>query len=108
MFHFCISYIFFSRPSVRSYAPTLSITYANNFEKPRFSEENFSNNLALVDAVKIIADRKGITPGQLSLAWVHAQGSDVYPIPGTSSIEHLDENLAAATVTLSTEVILGR
>ena len=57
----------------------------------------------LVDRLKTLADRKGITVGQLALAWVHAQGDDVIPIPGTSSVVHLDENLAAAHVKLTEE-----
>ena len=49
---------------------------------PRFSEENMGINLKLVDAISEIAARKGCTPGQLSLAWLTAQGPDVIPIPG--------------------------
>lgn len=71
--------------------------------QPRFAENNFDSNMALVDKVKVVADRKGITVGQLALAWVHAQGDDVIPIPGTSSISHLDQNLAAAHVKLTEE-----
>ena len=71
--------------------------------QPRFSESNFGANLLLVDRLKTLADRKGITVGQLALAWVHAQGDDVIPIPGTSSVVHLDENLAAAHVKLTEE-----
>lgn len=44
-------------------------------------------NLELVDAVKALAAKKGCTPGQLALAWVHAQGEDVFPIPGTKRIK---------------------
>ena len=69
--------------------------------QPRFAENSFDLNLSLVDRVKTLADRKGITVGQLALAWVYAQGDDVIPIPGTSSIAHLDQNLAAAHVTLT-------
>jgi aryl-alcohol dehydrogenase-like predicted oxidoreductase len=69
--------------------------------QPKFAEGNFEANLSLVDSVKQIADKKGITVGQLALAWVHAQGNDVIPIPGTSSISHLDENLAAADIILT-------
>src|SRR5205085_4798076 len=49
---------------------------------PRFQGENFEKNLELVERVKEIADEKGVTAGQLALAWVHAQGDDVVPIPG--------------------------
>jgi aryl-alcohol dehydrogenase-like predicted oxidoreductase len=70
---------------------------------PRFQGENFAKNLELVDRVKEIADRKAITPSQLALAWVLAQGNDVVPIPGTKKIKYLDENIAALDVNLSVE-----
>jgi len=70
---------------------------------PKFAEGNFDHNLSLVDAVQALADRKGITVGQLALAWLHAQGPDVIPIPGTSSVDHFDQNYAALKVTLSTD-----
>lgn len=68
---------------------------------PRFQGENFVKNLELVERVKEIADRKGITPSQLALAWVLAQGLDVVPIPGTKKIRYLDENIDALDVVLS-------
>lgn len=68
---------------------------------PRFSAENFPKNLALVDDIKAVADRKGVTPGQVTLAWLLAQGDDVVPIPGTKSIKYLTENVASASVSLS-------
>jgi aryl-alcohol dehydrogenase-like predicted oxidoreductase len=68
---------------------------------PRFQGENFARNLALVEAVKAIAAEKGCTAGQLALAWVLAQGSDVVAIPGSKRRTHLVENLAAAHVELS-------
>jgi aryl-alcohol dehydrogenase-like predicted oxidoreductase len=68
---------------------------------PRFQGENFAKNLALVDAVAAVARDKGCTPAQLALAWVLAQGDDMVPIPGTRSIARLEENLAAAEVTLT-------
>jgi len=70
---------------------------------PRFLGENFAKNLELVDRVKEIAQKKGVTPSQLALAWVLAQGTDVVPIPGTKKIKYLDENIAALDVELSTE-----
>ena len=70
---------------------------------PRFQGENFTQNLKLVDAVKQMADGKGITPGQLALAWVLAQGPDFVPIPGTKRTKYLRENAAAAEVNLSAE-----
>ena len=71
--------------------------------QPKFSQENFAKNLALVHEVKTIADRLGCTTGQIALAWLYAQGSFVIPIPGTSTISHLDENIAAMNIILSTE-----
>jgi aryl-alcohol dehydrogenase-like predicted oxidoreductase len=68
---------------------------------PRFQGENFNRNLALVDEVRALAAQKGCTPSQLALAWVLARGEDVVPIPGTSSLERLAENVAAADVTLT-------
>jgi aryl-alcohol dehydrogenase-like predicted oxidoreductase len=49
---------------------------------PRFSKENFGKNLALADKIGSIAASKGVTPGQLTLAWLLAQGDDIFPIPG--------------------------
>lgn len=68
---------------------------------PRFLGENFKKNLELVDRVKEIADKKGVTASQLALAWVLAQGNDVVPIPGTKKIKYLDENVAALAIELS-------
>lgn len=67
---------------------------------PRFSAENFPRNLELVEVVRTLAADRGITPGQLALAWVLAQGDDVVAIPGTTRRAHLDENLAALDVKL--------
>ncbi len=68
---------------------------------PRFQKENFAQNFEIVDAVKKIAVEKGVTPAQLALAWVLAQGEDVVPIPGTRKISRLEENLASLDVELS-------
>ncbi|HEY0374467.1 MAG TPA: aldo/keto reductase [Amnibacterium sp.] len=70
---------------------------------PRFQGENFARNLELLDRVVAIADEKGITPSQLALAWVLAQGDDVVPIPGTRRIPNLEENVSAVEVTLTDE-----
>lgn len=70
---------------------------------PRFSEENFSKNLKLVDELKAIADKKGCTATQLTLAWLLAQGDDIFPIPGTTKISRLEENVGALKITLSKE-----
>jgi aryl-alcohol dehydrogenase-like predicted oxidoreductase len=68
---------------------------------PRFAEENFQKNLELADRVREVADGKGITPGQLALAWLLLQGDDIVPIPGTKRREYLEENAGAAGVTLT-------
>ncbi|MGZ4483749.1 MAG: aldo/keto reductase [Nocardioidaceae bacterium] len=68
---------------------------------PRFQGAAFDANLALVAKVRELADAKGVTPGQLALAWVLAQGDDVVPIPGTKRVTYLEENVGAATVDLT-------
>jgi len=68
---------------------------------PRFERENFERNLRVVDRLKQIADEKQLTPSQLALAWVLAQGDDMVPIPGTKRRKYLEENAAAASVKLS-------
>ncbi len=68
---------------------------------PRFAEENFKKNLELADRAREVADGKGITPGQLALAWLLAQGDDIVPIPGTKRRKYLEENADAASVTLT-------
>ncbi|GAP86400.1 putative alcohol dehydrogenase [Rosellinia necatrix] len=70
---------------------------------PRFQGDNFARNLALVDRFAEVARRKGCTPGQLVLAWLLAQGPDVFVIPGTKKRPYLEENFAAAHVDLSAE-----
>ncbi|HCV78071.1 aldo/keto reductase [Pseudomonas oryzihabitans] len=70
---------------------------------PRFQGENFQRNLALVDRVRALAEAKGVTAGQVALAWVLAQGEDVIPIPGTRRRRYLQENLAALEVHLSAD-----
>jgi len=72
---------------------------------PRFTGENFKHNLELVERVRAIAARKGVTAGQLALAWVLAQGEDVVPIPGTKRRKYLEENAAAADIELTAEDI---
>ena len=70
---------------------------------PRFAEENFKKNLELADRVREVADDKGVTPGQLALAWLLHQGEDIVPIPGTKRREYLEENAGAVDVTLTEE-----
>jgi aryl-alcohol dehydrogenase-like predicted oxidoreductase len=68
---------------------------------PRFQGKNFARNLEVVDRVREIADEKGVTAGQLALAWVLHQGDDVVPIPGTKRRSYLEENVAAAEIELT-------
>ncbi len=68
---------------------------------PRFQGDNFSKNLQLVEKVKEIADEKKVTPSQLALAWLMAQGEDIVPIPGTKRRTYLEENIAAADIILT-------
>ncbi|MBD2534315.1 aldo/keto reductase [Nostoc flagelliforme FACHB-838] len=70
---------------------------------PRFQGENFYKNLQLVEQVKAIAEEKGVTPGQLALAWLLAQGDDIVPIPGTKRRKYLEENTAATEIMLTPE-----
>ncbi|MBB3678610.1 aldo/keto reductase [Modestobacter versicolor] len=70
---------------------------------PRFTGEAFTVNLRLVEAVRAMAEEKGVTAGQLALAWVLAQGEDVVPIPGTKRRSYLDENVGAAAVRLTAD-----
>ena len=68
---------------------------------PRFAPDNAATNAALVDVVRGIAAQKGCTPAQVALAWLLCKGDDIVPIPGTKRIKYLEENAAAASVTLS-------
>lgn len=78
---------------------------ADDFRRtqPRFQGENFYKNLDLVNAVKEIAETKNVTPGQLALAWLLAQGEYIVPIPGTKRRAYLEENIAATDVSLTPE-----
>ena len=68
---------------------------------PRFTGENLKQNLALAERVRELASERGITPGQLALAWVLSRWECVVPIPGTKRVSYLEENLAAADLELS-------
>jgi aryl-alcohol dehydrogenase-like predicted oxidoreductase len=70
---------------------------------PRFQGENFQKNIELVEEIEQIAEEKGITPGQLALAWVLHQGEDIVPIPGTTKVAHLKELIAATEIELTDE-----
>jgi aryl-alcohol dehydrogenase-like predicted oxidoreductase len=68
---------------------------------PRFQGENFQRNLDLVERVKEVASEKDVTPSQLALAWLLHQGEDIVPIPGTKRRKYLEENAAAAEISLT-------
>lgn len=68
---------------------------------PRFQGENFAKNLALVEHIKALAEERDCTPAQLALAWLLNRHDDVIPIPGTSSKQRLEENVAAVDIELS-------
>jgi aryl-alcohol dehydrogenase-like predicted oxidoreductase len=74
---------------------------------PRFQGENFQKNLDVIDAVVSIATDKGVTPSQLALAWVLAQGEDVVPIPGTRRVPYLEENVGAVDITLTADELVA-
>jgi aryl-alcohol dehydrogenase-like predicted oxidoreductase len=75
----------------------------NDFRRfnPRFQGENLDQNLKLLDTVRAVAADAGVTPVQVALAWLLAKGDDVVPIPGTKRVRYLEENVAAADVTLT-------
>ncbi|THH03243.1 hypothetical protein EW146_g10482, partial [Bondarzewia mesenterica] len=77
----------------------------NDFRRkiPRFSKENFPTIIKLTDELKEIGRRHNATAGQVTLAWLLGQGDDIIPIPGTTKIERLDENLGALKIKLSPE-----
>lgn len=72
---------------------------------PRFTGDNLRHNLALVARFDALAADAGMTPAQLALGWVLARGDDIVPIPGTRSVAHLEENVAAATVTVAPDLM---
>lgn len=84
-------------------APDPSTLAETDFRRtlPRFTGEAFAKNLSLVDTLKALAAQKGVTPAQLALAWLLHQGQDVVPIPGTTKISRLEENVGAVDVALS-------
>lgn len=72
---------------------------------PRFSPENYPANLKLMDGYRALAREAGCTPAQLALAWLLHQGPDILPIPGTTRMEHLKDNLGAASVALGADLM---
>ncbi len=90
------------------------ITKADQLEKkgdarlmrfPRFQGENFDRNMELVGGLMTVADTVGCTAGQLALAWVLSQGKEMVPIPGTTKVKHLEENVSALDVVFSDDVV---
>jgi aryl-alcohol dehydrogenase-like predicted oxidoreductase len=71
--------------------------------QPRFQGENFDRNLAIVERVRAVAEAHSATPAQAALAWVHAQGEDVVPIPGTKRRRYLEDNVAALDIALTAD-----
>jgi aryl-alcohol dehydrogenase-like predicted oxidoreductase len=71
--------------------------------QPRFQDDNLADNVAIVEVIDQLASAKGCTPGQIALAFVHAAGRDVAPIPGTKRRTYLEENVAALEVELTEE-----
>ena len=86
---------------IKSYDDIPEGDYRRN--DPRYIGENFAKNLKLVVVVKEIAAAKGAAPGQVALAWLLAQGDDIVPIPGTKRLKYLEENAAAAALSLTAE-----
>jgi len=85
--------------SVRSRDDMADSDFRRN--NPRFTEQNFQHNLDSAEEVRSIAEEVGCTPGQVSLAWLLAQGDDIAPIPGTKRVSRVGENIAADEVQLS-------
>ena len=70
---------------------------------PRFAEEALQQNMKLANAIKAIAEKNGVTPAQLALAWVLAQGNDIVPIPGTKRVPYLEDNMGALGIELGAD-----
>lgn len=107
-----ISFVAFS-PLARGFLTSVDIEPAGFAEKdirrgmPRFQEPHFSENRRWLPAFRELAAASGCTPAQLALAWVLGHGDNLHVIPGTTSTAHLEENVAAAGVSLSAETIAG-
>jgi aryl-alcohol dehydrogenase-like predicted oxidoreductase len=71
--------------------------------QPRFQGENLAHNIAIVEVIDAIAGEKGASAAQIALAWVHAQGRDLVPIPGTKRRAYLEDNASALDVSLDTD-----
>lgn len=82
---------------------TLDASDSRAARYPRFSGENLDKNLVLVAKLEELAEKKGVKPSQLAIAWVLAQGNDLVPIPGTKRRKYLEENAAAAAIQFTAE-----
>ncbi len=84
---------------------TLDQLEENDFRRyqPRFLGDNLAANIAIVEQIDALASVKGCTPAQIALAWVHAQGRDLAPIPGTKRRRYLEENIGALDIELSSD-----
>ena len=71
--------------------------------QPRFADTNLAQNIGIVEVIDAIAAEKGATAAQIALAWVHAQGADIVPIPGTKRRSYLEENAAALDIELDAD-----
>jgi aryl-alcohol dehydrogenase-like predicted oxidoreductase len=106
-----VAFVAFS-PVARGYLGTL--TDVSGFDAkdirramPRFTPGNYAANLALLPPVQAVAQELGASMAQVALAWLLQCGTDIIPIPGTTSLAHLEDNLAASRLTLSAEQVAG-
>lgn len=105
-----ITFVAFS-PLARGFLTSAELDPENFAEKdirrgmPRFQEPHFSENRKLLPGYRAIAEDAGCTPAQLALAWVLQRGDHVHVIPGTTSVDHLEENFGALDVRLSDDVV---
>jgi len=74
---------------------------------PRFKEENIRQNWRIAQSLKVLAEKKGVTPAQLALAWVLHQRSDIVPIPGSKQLKRVQENMLSAQKRLTEEELLS-
>ncbi|KAK7295647.1 hypothetical protein RJT34_18558 [Clitoria ternatea] len=100
-----VAYSPLGRGFLSSGAKLLENLAQNDFRQvlPRFQPENLEQNKTIFEKVNELAAKKGCTPSQLALAWVHHQGNDVCPIPGTTKIENFNQNIGALSVKLTPE-----
>lgn len=105
-----VAFVAFS-PLARGFLTSVELDPATFAEKdirrtmPRFQEPHFSQNSKLLPAFRKIAESAGCTPAQLAIAWVLHQGSDIHTIPGTTSAQHLEEDVRAIEITLPNDIL---